>query len=69
MKVGEVGPESGPRKAAGKGGRGSRHVGSLGGRGWWGGEFEEKLLLDLVRVYSPKPGKVGSEVGQNSHED
>lgn len=28
MKVGKVGP--GPRKAAGKGGRGSRHVGELG---------------------------------------
>lgn len=47
MKVGKVEPGSGPKKAAEKGGRGSRHVGSLGGRRWWGGEFEAKLLLGI----------------------
>lgn len=46
MKVGKVEPGSEPKKAAEKGGRGSRHVGSLGGR-WWGGEFEAKLLLGI----------------------
>lgn len=75
MKVGKVEPGSGPKKAAEKGGRGSRRVGSLGGRRWW----EESLRLSCFWGSSVCTASsrerwtclqdMGSEARHNSRED